>query len=140
MKLDIDTRGVRQAGGLLDVMGRKAKNLKPAWPGVIRTLIVGERLIFTSRGASIGNRWPELKASTRRIKAKQGMDPRPMVATGGILGELTSPSGVRSMTGTELRWGTSKFYARFHPDRPVVGAGRVERRKIARQVLEHLTS
>lgn len=135
MRIDIDTRGVSGASGLLEGMGRRARNLRPVWPKVIRTLVVNERTVFATRGRSIGKPWPELAASTRRIKGND----TPLVESGDLRGEVTSTGMVRARSGSELRVGSSQFYAKFVAKRrPFMGVSKVARRQIGRDVRGHL--
>lgn len=61
---------------MLQGMEDRARDLTPAWPGVVRAFreIVGRA--FATEGASTGSPWPPLTERTQRDRATEGFEPQ----------------------------------------------------------------
>lgn len=80
------------------------------------------------------NRWKPLAPLTVERKAREGLDPRTLRASGALLKSLTAPraSGqVDVREKTEFRFGTSVPYAQYqNPTRDLIDLSHSERRTI----------
>lgn len=129
-----------EIGGLLTEIADRCLDARPAFSDVADKLIEAERRLFNT-----GRGWPPNTASTKARKARQGLDPRPLHATGKGAKALT----VRGATGQklviardELRFGllggrTDVFYMRFQKARgrdPLVSRDVI--RRVAKPVLK----
>lgn len=141
MRVSIETQGLGLAERELSMLGARATNLRPVFSRIGRDLLSAQRTQFAS-----GRGWRRLAASTRKRKARQGLDPRRNVATGALERALTSASAVR-VGRDELRYGVggAQFYARFlqsgtktAPKRPVVRLRPVQRREVRERIEDYV--
>jgi phage gpG-like protein len=85
-----------------------------------------ERRQFQSQGAFASAGWAPLAPSTVRAKARRGLDPRILHATGRLAASLSGGAGrVEIVSSSQLIFGTSVPYARFHQS----GTARMPRRR-----------
>jgi hypothetical protein len=135
MQVDVVVTGDRQAAGVIDRLSRRLDDGTPAMRGLVDQLLEVEQERFAGRGV----RWRRLSPQTRRIKAEQGLDPRPNIATGRMMRSLTTrhgPGQVVRVTPTSLTFGTSVWYARFAKKlgRNPVGATRTQRKQLVAEL------
>jgi phage gpG-like protein len=102
---------------------------------------------FYSDGAYASGGWVPLAPSTVAEKARRGLDPRILRATGKLFGSLTSgdPGHVERMGPREFVYGTTVPYAKFHqrgtrrmPRRPPLELRDQDRRELVRILQRHL--
>lgn len=71
-------------------------------------------VIAKDNAAKYGKGTPALAPTTVTTKQGKGLNPGKLDATGAMKEQITSAEeGTRLITGTELAFGTTKFYARF---------------------------
>jgi morphogenesis family protein len=115
MKLEVKPRGVRKTYEALESLGERGNDARPAWPFVMSDLQRSTKRRFDTEGASAG--WPRVAASTLARDARGRRDPRLMRASGALEKALTADrarGGIRRRLKTQMRFGTSIFYAHFH--------------------------
>jgi hypothetical protein len=148
MELELQVRGHLEAGKRLDDMGKRAVHAQPAFRKVVDELLKGEQAIWRGRG------WKPLAESTIRRKRAEGLDPRPLRATGALEKSLTqrlAPHAIREIHDDELRFGSSHVGAIFtqrgtktekktlrQPKRQVLRIRAPERKSIRGIILSHL--
>lgn len=119
LRVAIDVDGLDVAESTLDRLRGRASDLRAPLTQIGSELLRASRQQFrTGRG------WRRLSAATRARKARQGLDPRRLVATGALERSLTRTSAAR-VSSADLTFGTTVFYARFHSG----GTGRIPRRR-----------
>jgi hypothetical protein len=112
----IKERGANQAARNLADMGLRARDVRPAKRSVQNVFRRAQVRHYATRG---DGEWPSLAQSTREAKARKGLDPRVMHATNALYDSLVSATGAGSVSearASELEFGTSVPYARFHKD------------------------
>lgn len=128
MKLEVKPRGVRKTYEALNGIGERGNDARPAWPFVMRELQRSEKRKFDTQGAN--DHWPAVAKSTLERDARGKRDPKLMRVTGALEKTLTADrakGAIRRRAKTQMRYGTSLFYAHFHQ----VGQG-VPRRVLLR--------
>lgn len=124
----------------------RASDASGAWIGVMGILSRATRENFATRGAYGGSVWRELKPATRARKARLGLDPRILRATGRLYESLVSETHaehIRAIGPHEMRWGSTVPYGVYHqstaprsviPYRPPVKLPEVDKRAIVRDL------
>lgn len=139
MRVDVVVRGDRQASDLTRRLARRLSDGSPQLLGLVDQLLEAEQERFAGRGA----RWRKLSPLTVRKDRQQGRDPRPLVLTGELMRSLTvrgHPRQIVEVRPTQLRFGSSVYYARFHqrgegtPRRTVVGLTRAQKHTIVAEL------
>lgn len=128
MRLSLDVFGDVQVDRELLRFADRAVDARPAWDAIMHQLGVLEREQFDSQGARASGGWAPLAPSTVADKARRGLDPRILHATGKLRASLTEPAGpdaIRESLPNAMRYGTSVPYARFHQQ----GTGRTPQRR-----------
>ena len=122
----IETRGAGKAAYDLKQLGVRGSDIRRVADKVRRIYLRSNQRRFQTSGSG---QWPALKPSTVERKARQGLDPRPLRATGDLYRSLTSTRAAEQedvREPTELRFGTRVPYAGFHDQ----GKGRMHRELI----------
>lgn len=129
MRINLEVVGERQVGRRMTRIATRALDMRPAMSDVADVLINAEKRQFDSEDG-----WQRDALSTRRRKAREGLDPRTMRATGKLERVLTHRRArgqlleiTRDSVTFGLKGGRSDgYYGRFHqdgdgvPKRPVV--------------------
>lgn len=117
-----------------------------AFRAVARILERSTRANFASEGASSGPAWRELAPATRARKARLGLDPRILRATGRLYSALVDEGHAEHVEHAgphELRWGAAVPYGVYHqstaprtkiPYRPPVRLTEVDKRAVVREL------
>lgn len=85
-----------------------------------------EQRQFQSQGKFASAGWAPLAPSTVRAKARRGLDPRILHATGDLAASLAGgPGSIEISQAHQLIFGTSVKYGRFHQS----GTSRMKRRR-----------
>lgn len=88
MNLEVLATGVNETGKRVDLIGVRALNPQRAFQDILQQLLSKEKRLFeTGRG------WPPDKRSTLARKAREGLDPRPLHATGRLERFLATREG-----------------------------------------------
>lgn len=141
MELRITINGDREAAARLQRLGDRAGNARPVLNKVVDQLIDVERQRFQS------GRFKRLAPSTRARKRREGLDPRPLRASGALMRSLTqrsAPNQLLQVSNTELVFGTKLYYARFHelgqgvPKRKPIDVTPKQREPIAHTILDFI--
>jgi hypothetical protein len=109
----ITTTGQNKAANVLNSIGGRGADARPAWPAIF-TLFTGYE---KERFDALGPGWPPLAEATKESKARKGHDPRLMRATGALEKSLVADrarGGIRKKSRYQLTFGSKVFYARFH--------------------------
>jgi phage gpG-like protein len=124
----------------------RVSDASSAWEAVIRILSNATERNFASRGAYGGSVWRELKPATRARKARLGLDPRILRATGRLYDSLvleTHAEHINEVGPHEMRWGSTVPYGVYHqstaprtkiPYRPPVKLPEQDKRAIVREI------
>ena len=133
LKLDVEQHGVREATADLLELGIRASDVRAVSLKIGRIVSESTKRRFQSRGSGS---WPPLAESTKERKARDGLDPRPMRATGALYASLTKPQPTTALPD-ELHYGTDLPYSRFghygtvnEPTRRLVELRPSERRQV----------
>lgn len=98
-------------------VGAHARDARPAF-AVIADFMMGEtRRQFDSQGAYASGGWKPLKPATVRAKARRGLDPRILHATGALRRSLTrrgDTNQLLELRPDEMRFGSRLVYAAAH--------------------------
>lgn len=117
MRLDLETFGEKQFSREILRVGDNAQDMSPAFDD-IHTLILGvERGQFSTQGAAYSGGWKPLAASTKRYKARRGLDPRKLHATLRLRDSLTQPTHrdhVFTSSADEMFVGSKVPYGPYH--------------------------
>jgi phage gpG-like protein len=139
---------------------RAVSDASAAFAEIAGLLSEATRENFDTRGVSGGSRWQDLAPATVARKARRGLDPRILRATGrlyaslvggegstgrarGLGGRFISGAGdhIEEITPSSLKWGSSVPYGVFHqssaprrviPYRPPVRLNESQRRSVAK--------
>jgi phage gpG-like protein len=139
--------GVGKAAYDLEQMGKRAENVRPLDAVIRKVFLESERERFD--GMNQRPKWPPLAQSTVERKARQGLDPRPLRATGLLRASLTEPGApgqVDQPTPGSFRFGTKVPYAFYHdtgtgvPKRKLVGLTVKQRGTIKEVVGEYIAT
>lgn len=96
----------------------RARDLTPAWPGVVRAFreIVGRA--FDSEGASTGSPWPQLAERTQRDRIAKGYEPaHPILERSTTLRRslvIGDSGGFTHMAPDALAIGSAVAYFKYH--------------------------
>lgn len=134
MRLEVDATGVDRASSRFVRLQHRLDNPRPVFEQVADVLRAGQRRRFATRG---DGRWPALSRSTVRKKGHA----RVLYMTGALQRSLASrgAGSVQQVTGSQMRFGTSLFYARFVAKRrPLFSVRATEKRQISARVLRYL--
>lgn len=100
---------------------------------------------FSSQGGNSGG-WQELADSTKQQKARLGLDPRILHATGALVESLTQkfdPRHIERVSGDSLTFGSTVAYGVYHqssrprtrlPFRPPIALTENDKRRIVKTV------
>lgn len=105
-RLSFTVHGELVVDRLLHGLAERAQNLQPIWPVVLREFQRIEAKTFATEGGSTGAKWPGLKPSTQKDRARQGYPPaHPILErTGALKRALVDGEGAfAAMTPTSLR-------------------------------------
>jgi phage gpG-like protein len=126
-RFGIKTTGDRKAAQALESIGGRGADARPAWPMVTALMRADTSERFDKQGEGA---WPPLAASTVEKKKRLGQNPKIMRVTDALYRSLTVKRGrgaLRRGTKTQMRYGTTVYYSRFHqegqggvPKRPLV--------------------
>lgn len=145
----IEVRGAKAVADDLRGIGERAEDLRPAMR-LIKVLIEeGHAKQFATKGAFLGDAWPENSPETLRRKLRSGIPSlsSQMVESGDLQESLTGGKGGRSRVGKgSVSVGTALFYAVFHlnpkrkgiPARPVVGVNEAQKRAALELIDRHV--
>lgn len=140
---------IREEGSaLLDEIADRAGDFRPALAQAGQIMEEGLDRQWASRGGYFNAPWPALAASTLKRKAREGLSPAVLEATGSLRAAVTGGRGhVHRVARTRVRVGTKDFRAQFHqhgapganlPARKLVGLAPADRERILRLILRHL--
>ncbi|HVQ60382.1 MAG TPA: phage virion morphogenesis protein [Solirubrobacterales bacterium] len=132
---ELDVAGIAAARGDLAGISRRAEDMRPAMVVVREMLKQGNEDVFESKGAAIGEPWPELNPSTIKRKSREGIPSLSdiLVAGGDLEAAAHGGAGSRGSArraSASAGIGKPAWYARFHlsgarggqmPPRPPVG-------------------
>lgn len=148
MRLEARVFGGDRARRHVREVGRRARNLRPAWHTIADLMLARERRLFDTRGRG---KWRKLQPATIARKRREG-DSHParvMHASGRLERALTIRSAGGGRRGgraqvleeraSSLRFGVGAdlYYARFHPDRDVLPTLTRRERRQASRIVRH---
>jgi phage gpG-like protein len=113
-------------------VGLHAKDARPAFEAIADYMMAETREQFASEGRHASGGWKPLKAATLRAKARKGLDPRILHASGALDRSLTSrgdPAQLLQIRPQELVFGSRLVYAAAH-QRPKPGSRLPQRRPL----------
>lgn len=141
MKFDLDIKGDRAAIKVIDTLGDRAVNLRPALTAAGEIIEEGIAKNFRQGGSHFGESWPGLEASTLERKSRQGLSSEVLRAHGALEAGLTGgQDAVKRVAKFQVRVGTKNFVARFHQGkRPLIGIAKSDRAKIFALLRRHMT-
>lgn len=128
MRLDLEAFGDVQFSREILRVGANAGNMRPAFDKVHDTIRNVEKKQFSTEGAAYSGGWAPLAPSTVRYKARRGLDPRILHATGRLRRSFTTkgdPDHVYRASADEMFTGSRVPYAKFHQ----LGTVRMPRRR-----------
>lgn len=116
MKLVIDSLGDQVVARKLLAIADRAVDVEPAMRSISDQIMLSERKQFDSQGGYGSGGWEPLAPSTVRTKARRGLDPRILRATGDLAESLTNRGGANLSIPRHdgLDFGSTVPYARFH--------------------------
>ena len=129
----------------MDGIERRAEDMTPALEAIYKSFRATERGLFSSNGGRA--QWAPLTPAYARRKAKLGLDPRTMRATGELyraLGQGSGPGAVKRIDGDGADFGTSLAKALYahrgsgRRRRRLVTADRARRAKWVALIRSHL--
>jgi hypothetical protein len=145
LKFVVTVDGEQQAANRFTLIGRRARDARPAFREISRLIYESEQRRFNSRSG-----WAPLAASTVARKRREGLSPQIMRATGALHRALTVPGdpSILDIDKDRMRFGlkggrTAVYYGRFHqqgkgvPKRPVVVFTAATRRNANRILTDH---
>lgn len=148
MRLELEAFGDVQFSRELLRVGANAGDMRPAFDNVHVLLLAVENRQFGSEGGAFSGGWKPLAASTVRYKAKHGLDPRILHATGDLRRSFANNHAkghVYRASANEMFVGSSIPYARFHqtgtkrmPRRRPFELNEQVRRQVVKILQEHL--
>jgi hypothetical protein len=112
----IATTGDARAAQVLDSVGGRGADARPAWPGILKMMQGDTAERFDTKGRGL---WRPLAPATIAAKARKNQDPRIMRATGALHRSLTLDRGrgaLRRKSKYQMRYGSTVFYAQFHQE------------------------
>jgi hypothetical protein len=115
--LDVD--GDRLVVSHLLGVEQRTLHPRPAFARIGEQMLLSERHLFDSEGASSGRHWRRDEPETLAAKERQGLDPRVMHATRRLRRSLTqrgNPDQIRKSTDRGIEFGTRVPYAKYHTD------------------------
>lgn len=110
------TTGTQNAAAVLESVGGRGADARPAWPTIFGLMQVDTKERFDTRGAG---KWDALADATVETKARKHLDPRIMRARGALERSLVADRGrgaLRRKSRYQMRYGTTVFYAQFHQE------------------------
>lgn len=128
MDLQIEVFGDVQVNRKLLRFNDRAQDASPAFRTIAGNLRDWETRQFATEGAFASGGWDPLSPSTVTTKAREGLSPRILEATGALRESLTSRTDaghVEIIGRQELVFGTQSPSARFHQR----GTSRMPRRR-----------
>jgi phage gpG-like protein len=150
VRITIDSLGQEVvAREILRPLGRRASDLRPAMDAALDIIRDAEGRQFDTQGADGSGGWAPLADSTVQRKARAGLDPRILHATGDLVASVTTDSGdnIGISRKDGLDFGTTLPYAGFHqtgtgrmPARPVVQLPERDRRQIMKVAQRYLVT
>lgn len=132
---EIKQHGTAKAVSDLAKLGERGSDIRRVSEKVRSVYRKAEERTFDQSGPG----WPPLADTTRDRKLREGLDPRPLRATGALYRALTAARAAGQIDirePTEFRFGTTLPYARFHdsgegvPQRKPIQLTVAERRQI----------
>lgn len=142
----IETRGVEKATADVAALGNRAQRATRDVSYKVRTVF---RKSEEQRFERTGPGWPRLAASTVERKARQGLDPRTLRATGDLYRSLTASRASNQIDARlpdEFRFGTTVPYAGYHdtgagvPKRDLIDLSVKERRDIDKAIRDYIAT
>jgi len=143
----VEAVGAAKAASDLELMGKRAQNVRPLDAVIRRVFLESEKERF--EGQNQRPKWPPLADSTRERKARQGLDPRALRATQALHASLTQEGAagqVDEPSPGSFRFGTKLPYAFYHdtgtgvPKRKLVGLTTKQRSGIKEIVGHYIAS
>jgi hypothetical protein len=132
VRFDIEIHD-RAAIERVDGMRDRAQNFRPVLRQVGEIIEDGVAKNFATRGGYYGDPWPKLAAATIARKARQGLDPGILRATGKL--EAAVAGSFERVATKQVRVGTRYFH---QATRKLYGVARSDRRKILDRVASYL--
>lgn len=140
----ITERGAGKAARDVNQLGRRASDVRPATSAVRTAFRQAEERRFDTGGAGS---WPKLAEATREWKARRGLDPRILRATGALYRAMTAARAagqVDERHPDELHFGTTLPYAKYHeqgkgvPKRDPIELTSQDRHKITQAIEKYI--
>lgn len=124
----VSVHGLSAAARRVAEIGRRSRDLRPAWPSVGDFMARTAAEQFATGGARLGKPWAPLSPPYLRWKIKHGFDPRILIQTGEMRDSYVSrPMSVEDYRRKEASFGSDDPKAEFHqygtrnmPARPVL--------------------
>ena len=117
LRLDIQIAGDVQVSRELLRVSDRAGDMRPALRAVIGVMVEETQEQFATSGGHASKGWQPLAESTARAKARRGLDPRVLRATGALERSLTERGDKlmqERVTKAGLVWGSKVKYGGFH--------------------------
>lgn len=137
---------------LLEGLEERAKNLRLAWPALVRVFRQIARQAFDTEGQSTGDAWPQLAVRTVDDRRRKGFGPEHPILqrTQKLMRSLVigSDGGYTVMNDQSLEIGTNVEYFRYHqsnkprfklPRRAPILLTADDRHELFRPIRLHLT-
>jgi hypothetical protein len=141
----ISLQGVKASAAMLNEIGERAVNMRPAFLRIRKLLIEGNRKQFETKGAYLGTPWAKSAPGTLARKARLEQDLTPMVASGDLERALSGGRGKRTrITRSSVSVGAALFYGKFgfgtdhSPPRPPIGISDETSRESTSIIEKHL--
>lgn len=137
MKFQFEVKNERDVSVKLGEMGERARDARPAMRKVADILATGVRESAETHGGHVSETWPPLAESTRERKARQGLPPEALRATGALLASLEGHTAqtIHRVNKQSAVVGTKVPYARYHQRGFSASFGKVGKRGVPRRKL-----
>lgn len=147
-------RAAGQLNGIarsLRTMGHRAEDIAPVLRKIGTKVALANRRAFATRGASNGEPWKPLAASTILSKSRHGYSRAPLVRTGALRQSFVGrPMGIEHYSGKSAQWGSPLQTAAwqqkgtFHngkrhiPPRKIMKITRSQRKEYVHMIAEYV--
>jgi phage gpG-like protein len=148
VRFELEVHGEKLISRRLQRMEQASLHAKPAFVAIGLRLLAYELALFESGGASGGDRWERLEASTVREKVRKGQDPRVLHASRRLRRSLTqrgNPDQLRRSHDDRIEFGSRLPYAKYHqtgtrhmPARPPLQMTELQKRELTRILQRHI--
>jgi phage gpG-like protein len=140
LQVEVTQKGAGKAALNLHRLGERARQNRPAARKVDRVIARSEKDRFAKEGPG----WPDLAASTRARKEREGLPTEILRASGALYRSLTEGGSdhVDTWTPDEFRFGTEVPYAVYHdvgqgvPKRKLIELTVSDRRRITEAIAD----